>query len=549
MKPLSFLEFPKSFFREITKLGEYDGMDANDRKQLRITNSLALITALPAFVIMVLLYFMHIPIVGILFFASISLAMTIPIILNSARRYVTARVWHVLIANAIVIALPFFFTLDAHFQYHFLVLAGLPLIFFTTEIGKYKWLLCALTIPGWILVEVYMVSHPPILDLDPFVISMLSGINIFLQLLFISSMFYLFAHESELQVQGLTTQQNYLEKLNKSLDSALEKSEVAIQSKAMFLANMSHEIRTPLNGIIVATELLGDTQLDIEQKSTLKIVHESGNSLLRLINDILDFSKIEAQKLEFDYREFRLVDYVESVVDQFKFKCAEKGLELITYFDPAIPLSVVGDEQRIGQILMNLIGNAVKFCNKGQVFINVESEPSPLEAHCRLRFNVEDTGIGISKEKLDAIFESFTQADGSTSRNFWGTGLGTTISKMLVEMMGGEIGVESPNVRNTINQQPGCIFSFYLDLKIGTELSPIRKTCQSLAGKKCLIIDDNHTNLAVLSRVVKQWNAHVETAENGNDGLAKMATYQPDVVTAQSSLGERDFICRLAILN
>ncbi len=514
----------------VVNMGSMNGLELHVLKTLRITNSLALITSASAAIVVILMVFLDIPYLGIFQMGAVAGVMFVPIFLNKMKMYIPARIAHIVIANIIVISLSIFYGLDSNFQYHFLVLAGLPLIMFSSEIGRYKWVLCCLTLPGWALVQTTGILYDPVLTLSPTVTLILSIVNIIFQLIFIGSMFYLFSNESESHVASLTLKQKQLKEMNSDLDIALEKSNEAAKSKSMFLANMSHEIRTPLNGIIVASELLGDTALSEDQKTTLSVVHESGHSLLRLINDILDFSKIEAQKLEFDYSDFNIVDFVERQVDQFKLKCGEKGLELISYLDPDIPQILVGDEQRIGQILMNLIGNAVKFCNEGQVYINVHKRSCTREGFARIEFNVEDTGIGIASEKIDTIFESFTQEDGSTSRNYGGTGLGTTISKTLVEMMGGQISAESPNKNNSINSNPGSVFSFYLELKLGSDKTAISSVKRSLIGKKCLLIDDNQTNLFVLSKVLEQWGTHVTCVDNGSDGIEMMAEYEPDIV-------------------
>ena len=307
-----------------------------------------------------------------------------------------------------------------------------------------------------------------------------------------------------------------LENINKELNQALKIAEEAGKSKSEFLANMSHEIRTPMNGIIGAADILKGMELGKDEYKMVEIIHKSGNSLLTIINDILDFSKIEAGKMEIEYSPFSLLKSVESVMEMFKHNASKKDLELIFYLDSCIKNNVFGDETRINQVLINLMGNAIKFTEKGQVFLKVDLT-NETEKYYSLKFSIEDTGIGIPKEKQNKIFESFTQANGSTTRRFGGTGLGTTISKMLVNLMGGEVGVISPNPSSNYGQ--GSIFYFSLKLK-KDKLTP--KTIvinNEIKGKKALIIDDNETNCFVLNKMLNNWDIKTVETYSGKQAL------------------------------
>jgi signal transduction histidine kinase/DNA-binding response OmpR family regulator len=313
--------------------------------------------------------------------------------------------------------------------------------------------------------------------------------------------------------EKMSAQAKKLKLYNKELNLALEESKDAARIKSEFLANMSHEIRTPMNGIIGAADILRDMQLDVEIRKMVNIIYQSGNSLVTIINDILDFSKIEAGKMEIEYVSFDLLQSIENTIDILKTNAEKKKLELIFFFSPKIKHKVIGDETRINQVLINLVGNAIKFTEKGQVFVKVDLLKES-EEYYTLKFSVEDTGIGIPPKYQEKIFESFTQANGSTTRRFGGTGLGTTISKMLVELMGGEITLQSPNPNNIINDK-GSIFYFLIKLKKGDLLQQTIKINKKIEGKRALIIDDNETNCFVLNVMLKNWGIKAQEVYNG----------------------------------
>ncbi len=294
------------------------------------------------------------------------------------------------------------------------------------------------------------------------------------------------------------------------------------KAKSEFLANMSHEIRTPMNGIIGATELLAKTRMTKEQENVVSIIGRSCDNLLNIINDILDFSKIEAGKMKIESYAFNLRSTVDYLMDQMSFRSLEKGIEILNDIEDTIPPVLIGDESRLIQVLVNLMGNAVKFTSEGEVVLKVEIEQQK-GTNLILHFSVEDSGIGIPKNKLEKIFESFTQADGSTTRKFGGTGLGTSISKMLVELMGGKIWVESPNQNFMWSKEnPGSVFHFTLPFVIDKNHKTLELNTGQFAHINTLIVDNHKTNLLLLKKTLNNWNIKSETVNDEKSALNKL---------------------------